>query len=105
MSLTGKFTFRRTMTGKIVLQVEEERAGWFARRGSAPRRRWRDATLMDLTQPEMRALIDLRLKPRFLPQHHVVASGAPALRENEGAAPAASYETFPIQDAPRKTAH
>ena len=31
------------------------------------KRRWRRcATLMDLAQPEMRALIDLRSKPQFM---------------------------------------
>ena len=107
MSLTGKFTFRRTMTGKIVLQVEEEKAGWLARRGAALRRRWRDATLMDMAQPEMRALIDLRFKPRFLPQNHYAAPGAaPAVQgADEAAVPAGGYEVFPAHDALRKTAH
>ncbi len=66
MSLTGRFTFRRTWRGRIVLQVEEEVKGWSQSR----KRRWRDATMVDLAQPEMRALIDLRHRPHFMPQTH-----------------------------------
>jgi len=66
MSLTGRFTFRRTLWGKIVLQVEEEvRPIWRFWRKDARRLRWRDATLMDLTQVEFRPLMDLRFRPRF----------------------------------------
>jgi hypothetical protein len=32
---------------------------------SGEKRRWRKATLTDLAEPEMRALIDLRFKPQF----------------------------------------
>ena len=65
MSLTGRFTFRRTFWGKIVLQVEDEvRPIWrFWQEGA--RRRWRDATLMDLAAVQLRPLMDLRSRPRF----------------------------------------
>ncbi len=66
MSLTGRFTFRRTWRGRIVLQVEEEVKGWSISKETR-RRRWRDATMVDLAQPEMRALIDLRHRPHFMP--------------------------------------
>ncbi len=63
--LTGRFTFRRTFTGKIILQVEEEvRALWPMSRKRAFRRRWRNATLMDLAATELRPLMDLRMKVR-----------------------------------------
>ena len=63
-TLTGRFTLRRSWSGKIVLQVEEDvRRVWPFSRWSPTRRRWRDATLMDLAQPEMRPLMDLRSKP------------------------------------------
>ncbi len=66
MSLTGRFTFRRTFWGKIVLQVEEEvRPIWRFWHQGARRRRWRDATLMDLAAVELRPLMDLRSRPRF----------------------------------------
>jgi hypothetical protein len=74
MSLTGRFSFRKTLTGKIVLQVEEDVRSWlrvFGKRAS--RRRWRDANTMDLAAPELRALIDLRQKPHFVAQSYGAA--------------------------------
>ncbi|HYF53675.1 MAG TPA: hypothetical protein VEA41_05410 [Salinarimonas sp.] len=72
MALTGRFTFRRTWRGRIVLQVEEEVKGW----SQARRRRWRDATMVDLAQPEMRSLIDLRHRPHFMPQTYYAPAEA-----------------------------
>ena len=63
MSLTGRFNFRRTWTGKIVLQVEDERRSMF---GKGFRKRWRDANVLDLAAPALRRLIDLRLKPQYV---------------------------------------
>ena len=59
MALTGKFCFRRTLLGKVVLVVEEEKnAIWpFSER---IRKRWRDASLIDLTNPELRRILELR---------------------------------------------
>jgi hypothetical protein len=66
MSLTGRFNLRRTLGGKIVLQVEEEvRRLWPFSRTQPTKRRWRDATVMDLVQPELRPLMDLRHKRGF----------------------------------------
>ena len=79
MSLTGRFNFRRTWTGKIVLQVEDERRSMF---GKGFRKRWRDASVLDLAAPTLRRLIDLRLKPQYLPD----APGAVAPAEVEDAA-------------------
>jgi hypothetical protein len=71
MSLTGRFNFRKTLTGKIILQVEEDVKGFWRKAGKrVSRRRWRDARVMDLTAPEMRALIDLRQTPQFMPQSY-----------------------------------
>ena len=64
MPLTGRFNFRRTLTGRIVLQVEEDKPVWWSRNGKT-RRSYRDANVMDLAKPEMRALIDLRNKPQY----------------------------------------
>ena len=64
MTLTGKFTFRKSLRGKIVLQVEEEvKPFWRRSAAGALKRRWRDAKVMDLSDPELRHLIDLRFKP------------------------------------------
>ncbi|MDP4006424.1 hypothetical protein [Methylobacterium sp. NEAU K] len=58
MTLTGRFWFRRTWTGKLILLVEEERPRWFRRRGST-KLRWRDAKLLDLAETPLRALMTL----------------------------------------------
>jgi hypothetical protein len=50
MALTGRFWFRRSWKGKLVLLVEEENGRWFGRRG-ATKRRWRNAKLLDLADP------------------------------------------------------
>jgi hypothetical protein len=47
MALTGRFWFRKTWSGKVVLLVEEEKGRWF-RKGNGPKLSWRDAKLLDL---------------------------------------------------------
>jgi hypothetical protein len=66
MALTGRFNFRRSWFGKLLLEVEEETKPFFGRDKKAVKHRWRKATLIDLAQPEMRALIDLRFQPQFM---------------------------------------
>ena len=65
MALTGRFNFRRSWFGKLVLEVEEEAKPFFGGDKKPPKHRWRRASLLDLAQPEMRALIDLRFQPQF----------------------------------------
>ena len=60
MSLTGRFCFRRSLFGKVVLMVEEERRKWPFSKAGATRTRWRDAGLMDLTHHELRKILELR---------------------------------------------
>src|SRR3954447_22577192 len=73
MALTGRFDFRKTLTGRLILFVEEDVAPPFARfRKRSTRRRWRRARVMDLAATELRKLIDFRLKPQFqAPPSHV----------------------------------
>jgi hypothetical protein len=66
MALTGRFNFRRSWFGKLMLELEEEFKPFLASEKKPVKRRWRRATLVDLAQPEMRALIDLRFQPQFL---------------------------------------
>jgi len=66
MALTGRFWFRRTWTGKLVLLVENENRRWFGRRG-AMKQRWRDAKLLDLAEPELQALMNLERSRRSHP--------------------------------------
>ena len=70
MALTGRFNLRKTLTGRIVLQVEEEVQGFWGRMMGRPKlhRRWRDANVLDLAAPELRSLVDLRFRPRYMPQ-------------------------------------
>jgi len=70
MALTGRFNLRKSFSGRIILQVEEEvKSVWslFSRQPKL-RRRWRDAKAMDLPAAELRALMDLRNRPRFVTQ-------------------------------------
>ena len=66
MALTGRFDFRRTLSGKLVLFLEEDVAVSFSRlRKRSTRRRWRRARVMDLATTELRQLMDLRFKPNY----------------------------------------
>ncbi|MCJ2143625.1 hypothetical protein [Methylobacterium sp. E-066] len=55
MALTGRFWFRKSWTGRLVLLVEEVRPRWFSRGAGKPR--WRNARLMDFAEPELRPLM------------------------------------------------
>ena len=86
MALTGKFKFRKTLWGKIVLQIEEEvKPFWSRSTPEALQRRWRDTTLMDLAAPEMRTLIDLRLRPALRSQGSAVSEATTAHHEQHKA--------------------
>ena len=88
MSLTGKFAFRRSLTGKMVLKVEEDvKRPWPLSRTGTSRRRWRDATTMDLAETELRPLMDLRNRPQLVPQSAYVTALANAVRRREHALP------------------
>jgi hypothetical protein len=67
MALTGRFNFRKTLTGRLRLQVEYEGASlWgFLTGKKTACRRWRDATVLDLAAPELRTLIDQRFRPQW----------------------------------------
>jgi hypothetical protein len=66
MALTGRFDFRKTLSGRLVLLLEEDVAVSFSRlRKRSTRRRWRRARVIDLAAAEMRHLMDLRLKPNY----------------------------------------
>jgi hypothetical protein len=80
MAMTGRFDFRKSLlSGKIVLRVEEEVKALWSRSGERPmKKRWRDATLVDLTTPEMRTLIDARFRPNGR-NHRIEVDGTSAL--------------------------
>ena len=103
MPLTGKFRFRKSFWGRIVLQLEDEVKPFWAKPG-ALKRRWRDATLMDLAAPELRPLIDLRFRPQFRFQS-APTQAVPAHREQtEGQAEIGTGVALQTPEA-RRTAH
>ena len=82
MALTGRFQFRKSFWGRIVLQLEEEvKPFWQWSKPRALKRRWRDAALVDLAAPEMRLLIDMSLKPWTRSQSSLVPELASPRRE------------------------
>jgi hypothetical protein len=104
--LTGKFSFRKALWGRIVLQVEEEvKPLWRRSNNPSPlKRRWRDATLMDLAAPEMRPLIDLRFKPHFRLQSQPAPE--PIAVPNGASPDGLAQDPLPLIDGePRRTAH
>ena len=99
MALTGRFTFRRTFMGKIVLQLEEEvKAIWPMSRKGPFRKRWRNATLMDLAAPELRPLMDMRFKPNFMAQYEYLMPEA--AQQPAAAAPKPqAFDGIPVDKA------
>lgn len=97
MALTGRFDFQKTLTGKIMLRVEEEVPALLSLSGERKmKRRWRNATLMDLTTTQMRALMDARFTPQYRTWHVEVERlpQTPTHRE----AIAAGSNVVPLQD-------
>jgi hypothetical protein len=73
MAITGRFNFRKTLTGKLVLQVETERPSWWPfARAASPGHVWRDATPKDLTAVELQQLLNLRRNPGYMPRNPVI---------------------------------
>ena len=56
MGLSGKFRFRKSSFGVLVLQVEDVQKSWWS---SSEKPKWRDAKPIDLAATEFRQLIDL----------------------------------------------
>jgi hypothetical protein len=81
MALTGRFWFRRSWTGRVVLLVEEQRPRWLGRGARKPR--WRNARLLDFAEPELRPLMAMEKQHRSVP--------APAQMRNVRPAPSAQH--------------
>ena len=104
MALTGRFKFRKTLWGKTVLQLEEVKPLWSRSKPNALKRRWRDAKLMDLADPALRPLIDMRSKPHLTVRS---ASGLEAeLAQRDPTGTHDGVEAGPLQNGEvRRIAH
>ena len=78
MALTGRFNFRKTLTGKVVLQLEEDVKAWWPSR-KRTKRRWRDANLMDLAASVPRT--SERIDMRGLSESHAESRGQSKIDE------------------------
>ena len=106
MGLTGKYQFRKTLWGKIVLQIEEEvKPFWSRSKPGGLKPRWRDATLMDLAAPELRPLIDMRYKPHLWARSSLGLEAGSLLRERDEAHVESGTESGPQAGEVRRTAH
>ena len=107
MALTGRFNLRKSFSGRIILQVEEEvKSAWslFSRQ-SKFRKRWRDATAMDLPATELRALMDLRNRPRsFVQAFEPTQIVRPSSRQTDPTLPTLSSSPL-REEAQQVTAH
>jgi hypothetical protein len=93
MALTGRFDFRRTMTGQLRLWLKYESNGFwdFLRRKKTYCRHWRKANIMDLAAPELRHLMDVRFtNSPEMPQRQNAVRGWPEKVGKE-------YEAAPIK--------
>lgn len=106
MALTGRFNFRRSWFGKLMLEIEEEVKPLFGGDGKPLKRRWRRATLIDLAQPEMRPLIDLRFQPQFMARtsHRLVEVPKSSMNREEEVEPEVAI-LRPETAVPQRTSH
>jgi hypothetical protein len=106
MGLTGKYRFRKTFWGKIVLQLEEEVKPFWSRSKPGPLKpRWRDASLMDLAAPEMRPLIDMRFKPHLWARSSLgLEAGSVPREQNEARAKGETGAPLQAREV-RRSAH
>ncbi|GEP09025.1 hypothetical protein [Methylobacterium gnaphalii] len=87
MALTGRFWFRKTWTGKVVLMVEEKRPRWFGGK-DAFSLRWRDASLIDFAESALKPLLALEHMHRAAAlQATFSASRAPSPAKFDGGPP------------------
>ncbi len=106
MALTGKFDLRKTFWGKVVLRVEEDvKPLWSRSKPAALKRRWRDATLMDLAAPEMRPLIDMRFRPYLWSQSSFAPKATSTHREQHEADRVVETQAPRSNEEVRRTAH
>ena len=98
MPLTGRFTFRKSLFGRIVLRVEEDAPLFWPLSGRI-HRRWRDARFMDLVQPEIRGLLNLRDYAQEMPEANFAAAVLGRVRRRQ------EPDRLPRPEPPPTTGH
>jgi hypothetical protein len=106
MALTGRFNFKRSWFGKLMLEVEDEVKPVFWSERKPLKRHWRRATLIDLAQPEMRPLIDLRFQWQFMARTPLRTIGpVPAGASRTEELPPEVTALRPTETMPLRTSH
>ena len=98
MAITGRVRLRKTMTGRVLVQIEDTRDTWPW--SSRQRVCWRDAKVMDLSAPALRPLIDLTSRSRLLP---LVVSNGQAVANDASAVAAPPASEPPPTESHRLT--
>jgi len=103
MALTGRFSFRRTLLGKVALVVEEEKPRIWPLAQASTRKRWRDASLVDLTHHELRKILDLQHELSASFEHPIVSANGVTRMHNSSLAPTVLAEDshFPMRASGR----
>jgi hypothetical protein len=102
MALTGRFNLRKSFSGRIILQVEEEVEstwGLFSQKRKF-RRRWRDAKSMDLPATELRSLMDLRNRPQFMQAFEPTQVVRPSAHKTDTIQPTIASSALPGEGNP-----
>ena len=106
MGLTGRFNLRKTFSGRIILQVEEEKKSFwsFFAKEVKLRRRWRDAKMIDLAAVELRPLMDMRDRT-YNPFSHLATRATPQPAREPEPTLTVVVEQDPGMHSMRATAH
>lgn len=102
MPLTGRFRFRRSLTGSVILQLEHETGAlWPLSMAGKRRHTWRDARIVDLLQPQMHGLLELEHFVEEFPAANHGALAVPLVRRriSPGERPQAPPFAGPKPDA------
>jgi len=102
MALTGRFNLRKSFSGRIILQVEEEVTSAWGLFSQKPkfRRRWRDAKSMDLPATELRGLMDLRNRPQFMQAFEPTQVARPSAHKTDPIQSTVANSTLPGEGNP-----
>jgi hypothetical protein len=81
MPLTGRFRFRRSIMGRVFLQLEHETGAlWPLSIAGRRRHAWRDARIVDLLAPQIHGLLELEHFVEEFPTANYGALATPLAR-------------------------